>query len=133
MTDGIGGWWRDYNLAVGAMYQAESGMFDGNPVISWTGNIAGLATIIASFAGWIPVFAAGVALIWYAVQLFESKTYQRWRQSRHLRKLLRAKLRVITMEQVLGHDQAVDKSFWLEMRAKSQSMLDEIETHIELH
>ena len=114
------------------MYQAEPGMFDSNPVISWTGNIAGLATIIASFAGWIPVFAAGIALIWYVVQLFESKTYQKWLQSRHLRKLLRAKLRVITMEQTLGHDQAADKTFWLEMRAKSQSMLDEIETHIEL-
>lgn len=115
------------------MEQPQVGMFDSNPVISWTGNIAGIATIVASFAGWIPVFAAGIALIWYMVQLWESKTFQTWRRGRHLNRLLRAKLRIITLEQKLGHEDASDKGFWLEMRAKSQSMLDEIETHTELH
>ena len=102
-------------------------VMESNPIVAWTGNIAGLATIVASFAGWIPVFAAGVALIWYAVQLFESRTFQRWRRTRLLRKLIKSKARTIATEAALGHDGAVDKEFWHQMRTKSQELLDEIE------
>ena len=124
MTDGIGGWWR------GLFMPIEQSIMESNPIISWTGNLASLAAIIGAFAGWVPVLAALIALVWYTVQIFESRTFQRWRRTRHVRRLLKAKAMVLTMEGVLGHDEAIDKEFWHVTRDKSQKILYEIEQQI---
>lgn len=36
------------------------------------------AAIVATIAGYLPAIAALAAIIWYAVQIWESKTVQKW-------------------------------------------------------
>lgn len=71
---------------------------DSSNVSMWVGNALSIGAIIGSFAGWAPAIAAVVALIWYLIQIFESKTVQRWMSERRMRKLARLKARVIMIE-----------------------------------
>ena len=43
-----------------------------HPLLSWLGNLTSLVAIVATLGGWIPVFAAVIAIAWYVVQLYES-------------------------------------------------------------
>lgn len=36
------------------------------------------AAILGTLAGWLPPLAALAAIVWYAVQIWESKTVQAW-------------------------------------------------------
>lgn len=37
-----------------------------------------VAAILGTFAGWLPPLAALAAIIWYAINIYESKTVQAW-------------------------------------------------------
>ena len=37
-----------------------------------------LATVLATFAGWLPALAALASLIWTVIRVFESRTVQNW-------------------------------------------------------
>ncbi len=67
------------------------GSGSGFNINMWVGNGASLGAIIISFAGYIPALAAGVALVWYLIQIFESPTVQRWLRSRRTRQIARMK------------------------------------------
>lgn len=74
----------------------------------WAGNIFSLGAIVGAFLGWLPAFAAAIALTWYLIQIFESHTVQRWLHTRRERKIahymkrvheLRAQQKVIDPKQ----------------------------------
>jgi len=64
----------------------------------WLGSGASAAAIIGAFLGWAPAIAALIAGIWYCVQIYESRTVQRYMAGRRLRKLARLKARVLMLE-----------------------------------
>ena len=55
----------------------------------WVGNVLSLGAIVGTVMGWLPAVAAVVALIWYVIQIVESKTFQRWYSRRRARKIKR--------------------------------------------
>ena len=58
----------------------------------WLANAISGGAILASWVGLLPtimtVIASGVALIWYAIQIYESETVKKWRKRRMLKKLV---------------------------------------------
>lgn len=50
-----------------------------------TGHMASLGLIVSSFLGYLPSLAAGGALLWYCIAIWESKTVQSWRHKRIIR------------------------------------------------
>jgi len=71
---------------------------DHASVNQWLGNVFSAGAIIASVIGLIPVIAAFVGLIYYLIQIYETKTVQRWVHARRSRKIARLKARVMMME-----------------------------------
>lgn len=63
-----------------------------------TGHIASAGAIVFAILGWLPPLAALVGLIWYCIQIHESKTMQDWLKRQRVRKInaLRAQLLVLT-------------------------------------
>lgn len=74
-----------------------------SPISYWLANIAGTGSILASVLGYTPALAAGVALIWYFIQISESKTVQAWVKNRRVRKLAKLKAEAIMLEAKLQH------------------------------
>lgn len=73
-----------------------------HPVVGIAGNVVSAATILASFAGWLPPLAALAAIIWYAIAIWESETVRTWRQGREyvqLKKRQEAAARVLKTAQ----------------------------------
>lgn len=72
--------------------------------LAWLGNGGALATIAGTILGLLPPLAALAAVIWYLVQIYESKTYRDWRDERLRRKKerkiarLKAKQKVVAAE-----------------------------------
>lgn len=60
-----------------------------NTVLNWFGNIASVGAVVTSMLGYIPAIGAGVAIVWYSIQIYESDTMKRYRQDRLRRKLIR--------------------------------------------
>ena len=65
---------------------------------TWVGNIASVAAILGTFVGWVPAIAAGVALCWYLIQIYESQTLQRWLASRRARKIAHLRAKIVELE-----------------------------------
>jgi hypothetical protein len=74
-----------------------------SPISYWLANVAGAGSIVGAALGYVPAFAAGVALIWYLIQITESKTVQDWIKNRRIRKLAKLKARAIMLEAKLLH------------------------------
>lgn len=74
-----------------------------SPISYWLANVAGAGSIVASAVGYLPAFAAAVALIWYLIQITESKTVQTWIKTRRIRRLAKLKARAILLEAQLQH------------------------------
>lgn len=69
-----------------------------NNILSWTGNLISVGAIATSIMGYAPAVAAIVALIWYAIQIYESQTVRQWIADRRARQLARLKARVVLLE-----------------------------------
>lgn len=54
-----------------------------------TADIGAASLIAASMMQWLPPVAALLGVLWYAVQLWESKTVQKWRRLRRHRQRMR--------------------------------------------
>lgn len=60
--------------------------------------------VISTIFGWLPYMAAGVGLVWYCIQIWESRTIQHWWRNRQMVKRakkiakLRAREKVILAE-----------------------------------
>jgi hypothetical protein len=46
-------------------------------MIVYTADLGALAVMIGTFAGYLPVIAGFLAVIWYCIQIWESKTVKR--------------------------------------------------------
>lgn len=77
--------------------------FSDHPISVWIANFFGAGSIVATMFGWLPPLAAGVALIWYVIQISESKTAQSWITTRRTRKLAKLKAEAIMLEAKLRH------------------------------
>lgn len=53
-----------------------------HPVFQWAGNVISLGAIAGTIIGWLPLFAALVAIIWYSIQIWESSTVQEYVRKR---------------------------------------------------
>lgn len=53
------------------------------------GDLAAAGTIAATLVGWLPYIAAGLGVVWYCVQFWESPLRQRWSARRRLARLER--------------------------------------------
>jgi uncharacterized membrane protein YbaN (DUF454 family) len=53
----------------------------------WLTNLGAGVAVLGTILGWFPYFAAVVAVAWYCVQLYESKTFQHWLHTRRTRKI----------------------------------------------
>lgn len=69
-----------------------------HPYSTWLMNAIGTGTIFATIMGYVPSIGAGVAAVYYVVQIIESATVQRWLAGRRIRKLARLKARVVMLE-----------------------------------
>lgn len=56
----------------------------GHSVAWWTGDVLMAGTILASVLGYLPLIAAAVGLVFYGIQIWESKTVQAWMAKRTL-------------------------------------------------
>lgn len=41
-------------------------------------DVAAAGAVVSTLVGWLPPLAAFLACLWYALQLYESKTVQTW-------------------------------------------------------
>ena len=68
----------------------------------WVGHIVSGAAILGNWSGMISGFATSVAAIvafsWYAVQLYESKSVQRFLTTRRERKIAALRVRLAQLE-----------------------------------
>jgi len=71
---------------------------DNHTLSQWVGNVVSAGAIITSFLGVLPVLGAIIAIVWYAIQIRESKTYQDWRAGRRQRKLAHLRAQVLLLE-----------------------------------
>lgn len=51
------------------------------------GNTLSVGAIVGAIVGWLPPAAALIAIVWYLIQIKESKTYQDWKASRRREKI----------------------------------------------
>ena len=40
-------------------------------------DVTGICLIASYFAGWLPAVATALAILWYCVEIYESKTFRR--------------------------------------------------------
>jgi hypothetical protein len=85
-------------------------MDDYSALTAWVGHSLSTTAILGSLAGLFPPIAAVAAVIWYTIQVYESRTFQHWYRNRQMvhraRKLakLRAKEKI-----VLAKIEAIEK------------------------
>lgn len=63
-------------------------MHDWRDSATW-GDLAAAGTVLATLAGWLPYIAAGLGVVWYCVQFWESPLCKRWLARRRLARLER--------------------------------------------
>ena len=74
------------------------------PAVAMTGDVIGVGAIVAALLGYVTPVAAMVALIWYLIQIWESRTIQHYLNNRQMvRKAkkvarLKAKAKVISAQ-----------------------------------
>jgi hypothetical protein len=66
--------------------------------VQWIGHSLSMATITGTILGFLPAAAAIIAFIWYAIEIYESKTVRRMLLARKLRILVRLRARAVAME-----------------------------------
>lgn len=64
----------------------------------WVGNVLSAGVILGSFLGWLPLLGAGVAMVWYTIQIFESDTVRAWLARRKIRRIARLKAKLLMLE-----------------------------------
>jgi len=65
------------------------------------GHLVAGSAVLTTIAGMLPPAVALVALVWYVIQIYESKTFQRWYRDRQVAR--RAK----TLEKLRAREKAV--------------------------
>ena len=79
-------------------------MFDAitaKNINAWVGGILSPLTIVGTWIGYLPYVAATVAVIWYIIQIWESRTIQAWWTNRQLVRRSRKIARLKAAEKVI--------------------------------
>lgn len=85
-------------------------MAEPNTTLWLMTQIPPLAVVVASFAGFVPTAAALVAIIWYVILIWESRTISLWRAHRAIKKLNKLKAREITLRALIQRETPEDLS-----------------------
>lgn len=99
-------------------------MNDSNPVLFWLGNSASVGVIISTIVGWLPALAALIAVIWYLVQIYESKTVQRFLNDRLKQKLLHLHAEAAKLELLLSEKNDFETREAIKHLAKVRTEID---------
>lgn len=68
----------------------------------WVANLVGAgATIFGAVVGYLPYIAAAIAVIWYLIQIWESRTVQHWHENRRMVRKARRVARLKAKEKVI--------------------------------
>lgn len=67
---------------------------------AWLGHMFSTGAILGTLWGVFPPIAVMLAIIWYLLQIYESKRVQMWLSSRRLRKIARLKLEQARLEAI---------------------------------
>lgn len=94
------------------------------PIISWIGNSASVGVIVSAIIGWLPAAAALIAVIWYLVQLYESKTIQRFLDRRLRKKLVKLHSEAARLELLLSEKNNFETREQIKHLAKMRTELD---------
>ena len=54
------------------------------PPTSWVADTLSAGAIVATIAGYLPFIAAVAGLLWYLIQIWESRTVQHWMRNRQM-------------------------------------------------
>ena len=65
------------------------------------GDIISAGDIVGSFLGYLPIVAAFAGLIWYVIQIWESRTVQHWWRNRQEVKKAKKLIKLRAREKVL--------------------------------
>ncbi len=69
--------------------------------VSLAGDVLGAGAIVGTFLGYLPLAAAFLALIWYVIQIWESRTVQHWWRNRQEVKKAKRLVRLRAKEKIL--------------------------------
>jgi TctA family transporter len=61
------------------------------------GHLFSVGAILGTFVGWLPGTATIIALIWYVLQVYESKTVQRFLHARRMRRIASAEALLVRL------------------------------------
>lgn len=93
-------------------------------IVSWIGNSVSLGMIISTIVGWLPAIAALIGVIWYTVQIYESKTVQRWIDNKLRKKLLKLHAEAAKLELILSEKNDFETREQIKHLAKVRTELD---------
>lgn len=65
---------------------------------AWAGHVVSILTWLGTILGLLPAVAATVAIIWYAIEIWESRTVRAWVAKRHERKIMRLNARLAALQ-----------------------------------
>lgn len=70
----------------------------GQLAVNVIANSTATGIVISALLSFLPPIAALVALLWYFIQIWESKTVREWVARRRARKLARMKAAIVLLE-----------------------------------
>ena len=81
---------------------------DEHHYLAWIGNVASVGAVLGALTGLLPAVGAVIAIIWYAIQIKESVTFNQFRRRRRQRKIARlhAELQLLSELQKQDKDAA---------------------------
>lgn len=76
-------------------------MSDQAPPTTHLVDVAAASAIVMTLLGWLPLLAAILGAVWYAIQIWESRTVQHWWENRKMVKKARKIARLKAKEKVI--------------------------------
>lgn len=73
-------------------------MDDQFTFMQWVGHSVSLAAIGGALMGLLPSIAAVAALIWYMLEIYESRTIQKFVRARRLQTLVKLRAKAVALE-----------------------------------
>lgn len=65
----------------------------------WAGHAMSAIAVLGTLAGYLPAIAAIAGLVWYSIQIWESRTVREWKVRRHERRVAALKAKLMIAEQ----------------------------------
>ena len=74
------------------------------------GHLVSLGAIFGTVSGIVPAIAALVALIWYALQIWENKSVQTYIRTRRMRKIVKLRAKLVKAQARVVAQELVDNT-----------------------